>query len=312
MAKKDYYSILGVPKSATTDEIKKAYRKLAIKYHPDKNPGNKEAEEKFKEINEAYEVLSDPEKRKKYDQFGDQWQFADQFAGQQGQAYNWGNSPGGGQTFYYEGDIEDIFGEAGLGSIFEHLFGQRRHTGTRSRAHTGTMRGADLQASLTLTFDEAYQGTERLIEVNGQKMRIKLKPGVYDGMQIRITGKGQQGLHGGPAGDLYITLHVLPHHQFVRDGNDLKQKITIPVWDALLGTKKEVSTPTGKILLTIPPGTQHGSILRIRGKGMPVYNQPGQYGDMLVEVDLWVPSRLTEEQRRAAEQLKQSFERSTV
>jgi len=307
---KDYYSILGVKKDATDDEIKKSYRKKAVKFHPDKNPGNKEAEEKFKELNEAHEVLSDPDKRKKYDRFGENWNRVDESQADGGGQYQY--SPGGGQTFYYEGDPSEFFGqEEDLSDLFE-MFGRQSKASSAGssrskRAGSNRFKGQDLHAELAITLEEAYEGTAKIFEINNQKIRIKLKPGTYEGLIIRLPGKGTPGSNEGPNGDLYITIHVLPHPIYERDGDNIKMVIPVDLFTAVLGGEKEVTTLAGKIKVKIPPGTQNGKILRIPGKGMPLYDQPGSYGDLLLEIRVQIPEKLTDQQKELFTQLQSSF-----
>lgn len=303
---KDYYSILGLTKTATEEEIKKAFRKLAVKYHPDKNAGNKEAEEKFKEINEAYEVLSDPEKRKMYDRYGANW---DQFNGaQQGTHQYQGASPGGGQYDHFEGDPREFFGESGdFSDLFGEFFNRSGAAGSGRRGGR-KYKGQDYNAAMSITLEEAFHGTARVITVNEQKIRITLKPGAYAGLTIKLAGKGAPGINGGPAGDLYITIQVLPHPVYQREGDHLRQTVTVDLFTAVLGGEKEVSTFPGMVKLKIPAGTQNGKVLRIRGKGMPVYNRAGEAGDMLVEIRVWIPEQLTEQQRQLFRQLQSSFQ----
>jgi curved DNA-binding protein len=298
---RDFYAILGVSRDASEADIKKAYRKLAVKYHPDKNPNNKEAENKFKEINEAYEVLSDPDKRKKYDQFGENWNRMNEQGpppGGGGQYQHYGNGPGS-ENFHFEGDPNDIF-ESIFGSGF----------GGRGRKGSAKFKGGDYQSETTITLEEAYHGTTRLLQLNSQKLRIKLKPGTYDGLVIKLGGKGAPGINGGAAGDLYITIHVLPHAQYRREGDSLVQTLHIDLFTAVLGGKKEVNTLSGKINITIPPGSQNGKLLRIKGKGMPVYDHPDQHGDMLLEIHVDIPEQLTEQQKELFRQLQESFNAS--
>lgn len=288
MEYKDYYKVLGVSKTATQDEIKKAYRKLAVKYHPDKNQGNKEAEIKFKEINEANEVLSDPEKRKKYDELGENWQHYQQSAGAQGggQYQQWN---GGGQYagFGNEEDFSDFFS-----NIFGGMGGGHSRRGTRP-----SFRGQDLEAGIHLSLEDAFHGVDRIIELELQKIRIHIKPGVEDGQVLRIKGKGAPGYNNGEPGDLYLTIKVAPHHLYTRKGNDLEQTVKLDLYTAILGGKVKVHTFTGDLLITIPPGTQGGNILRLKNKGMPVYDKSGQFGDMLVKTEITIPTDLTEEQK---------------
>lgn len=317
----DYYKVLGVPKDASAADIKKAYRKLAVKYHPDKNPGDKAAEEKFKEISEANDVLSDPVKRKKYDKYGSNWQYAEQYeqyekqhagAGRGSGAGGFGGRPFGGSEggqFYYEGNMEDLFDNEDFANIFGQYFaggagGSRGGRGRQSYAP----RGNDIQATMPLTFEEAYHGGEKVFEVNGQKLRIRVKPGTYDGLKIRLPGKGQPGMNSAKAGDLYITFSVAPHPRLAREGEHLKQRITVDFFDAVMGGKKGIETVGGRIVLHIPPGTQSGTLLRAKGKGMPVYGKPGQFGDMLVEVHVLIPKVFTEEQRKAFVHLKELYQ----
>ncbi len=323
----DYYQVLGVAKNASAADIKKAYRKLAVKYHPDKNPGDKAAEDKFKEISQAHEVLSDPEKRKKYDKYGSNWQHAEQYEQQEKQYARYGaggraggfagnpfgGQPGAGGQFYYEGNMEDLFDNEDFSNIFGQYFsgggpgaGRGRATNGKRR-QAGGFRGNDLQATMPLTFEESYHGGEKIFEVNGQKLRIKIKPGTYDGLKIKLPGKGQA-LSGGQPGDLYITFSVLPHPKLVREGDHLKQKVTIDFFDAVMGGKKEIETVDGKIALNIPAGTQSGTLLRARGKGMPVYGKQGVFGDMLIEVHVLIPKAFTEEQRKAFVHLKELYQ----
>ena len=293
---RDYYQVLGVTKTASDEEIKKAFRKLAVKFHPDKNPGNKEAEEKFKELNQAYEVLSDPEKRKKYDRYGENWNRMDesQFGGQTGQA--------GGRTYRYEGD-PSAFGEgADFSDLFESFFSS---SGSRQK---GKRKGQDQHGEMSISLEEAYHGTAKVIEINNEKIRIKLKPGTYEGLSIRLAGKGTPGRNGGPAGDLYITIRVLPDPNFVREGDNLRQTFTINLFTAVLGNEQEVSTLAGKLKLKIPPGTQNGRIFRIKGKGMPVYNQPGKAGDLLLVAQVQIPENLTPEQKELFTRLQATME----
>ena len=301
---RDFYAILGVGRDATEVDIKKTYRKLAVKYHPDKNPNNKEAENKFKEINEAYEVLSDADKRKKYDQFGENWNRVNEQApppGGGGQYQYYSNDPGG-EGFHFEGDPNDIF---------ESFFGGGGF-GSGGRKRSGKSKGGDYQSETTITLEEAFHGTTRLLQLNEQKLRIKLKPGTYDGLVIKLGGKGAPGLKGGPAGDLYITIHVTPHAQFRREGDNLVCPLQLDLFTAVLGGKLEANTLSGKINITIPAGTQNGKLLRIKGKGMPVYDHPDQHGDLLLEIQVTIPENLTEQQKELFRQLQNSFNQSNT
>jgi curved DNA-binding protein len=296
---KDYYSILGVAKKATEEEIKKAFRKLAVKYHPDKNAGNKDAEEKFKEINEAYEVLGDVEKRQKYDRFGANW---NQFngAGQQQGAHQYGGS----QSYEYEGDPSEVFDQGGeFSDIFGDFFsgGQGRKRGSRA------YKGQDYRSEMTIGMEEAYNGATRIVTLNDQKVRLTLKPGSYEGLTIRLTGKGAPGMNGGPAGDLYINIHLLPHTLYRREGDHIRQTVPVDLFTAVLGGDATVNALSGQLKIKIPAGTQNGKVLRLKGKGMPVYDKPDQKGDLLLEIQVQIPEKLTEEQEELFRRLKDSF-----
>jgi curved DNA-binding protein len=296
---KDYYKILGVSKEASQEEIKKAYRRLARKYHPDKNKGDKAAEEKFKEINEAYEVLGNPENRKKYDEVGMYWRNYEEYKKAQEQARRqagYGNFGGfGGGSYTFEGDLGD------LGDLFD-LFGG--FGSTKYRRTQAPRKGRDLHAEMTLDFDEVYHGASRIIDLGDKKLRIKIKPGAYEGQVIRLKGKGGKGINGGPDGDLYITIHTLDHPKFVRKGWDLYTTVETDVPTAVLGGKVPLQTPGGVIQMTIPAGSSCGKKLRVRGKGLPVYGKTGEYGDLYATVKIVVPDVLSEEERKLYEQLK--------
>jgi len=323
MANKDYYAILGVSRTATDKDIKLAYRRLARKYHPDVNPGDKSAEGRFKEINEAYEVLSDPEKRKKYDQFGDQWQFADQFAkAGQGGRRDFGRE-GGGYTTYDFGDLGD------LGDIFGNVFqGFGTGAGTARRA----ARPRSMEHPVDVTLEEAYQGTKRVMQIQGEelcptcggtgrvgrtrcsmcggsgrllkprRLEVKIPAGVSDGSRVRIAGQGSQD-PGGGRGDLYLIVRVLPHQLFERKGDDLYTEIQIPLVTAVLGGEAAVPTLKGKVALKIPGETQNGKIFRLTGQGMPHLNDSSK-GDLFARVKVLLPTRLTPQERQLFEQLK--------
>jgi curved DNA-binding protein len=304
---KDYYKILGVSKTASQDEIKKAYRKLAVKYHPDKNPNNKDAEERFKEISEAYEVLRDPEKRKKYDQLGANWkqyQHADMgdfnFAG--------GNQCGGRRSYHFQGDMGDIFGDMGGNSFsdfFNAFFGDMGgFSSQRTSRDQRAYKGSDLQANISISMFEAYHGTQRILNVNGKKLRVSIKPGTYNGQELRLKGKGGQGQNGGPAGDIYIKINVQPDNQYTLKGNDIIQKINVDLYSAVLGDKIKVYTLAGAINVPIPKGAQNGQRLRIKGKGMPVYNTPGKAGDLYLQLNVKIPKNLSSEETELFKKLK--------
>lgn len=309
MEYKDYYKTLGVSKTASQDEIKKAYRKLAVKYHPDKNAGNKEAEERFKEIGEAYEVLKDPEKRKKYDQLGANWKQY-QNAGAQGGGYDFSNfargNTGGGSTFYYEGDLGDIFDESGGGfsDFFQNFFGGGGRTRANFRGQQRARQGSNYQAEMEITLAEAYSGTSRILNVDGEKLRVKVKPGAYSGQELRIKGKGGHGANGGVRGDIYVKIKVLPDSRYSLDGNDLIRKTDVDLYTAVLGGKIEVETFSGKLNVPVPKGSQNGSKLRLRGKGMPVYGNPDIHGDLYVQLNVVIPRNLQQEEIELFNKLK--------
>jgi curved DNA-binding protein len=295
---RDYYSILGVNRSASADEVKKAYRKLAVKFHPDKNPGNKEAEEQFKEINDAYEVLSDADKRKKYDQFGENWNRMGE--GQANGGYYQQGAPGG-QNYHFEGG----FGQGDdYSDLFENFF---RAGGNSSRGSRSKSKVRDMRGSIAITLEDAFHGTAKIFEVNREKIRIQLKPGAYEGLEIKLAGKGQPGTKNGKPGDLYLQIQVSPHPLYERAGNDIRQSLTIDLFTAILGGDVQLSTLSGNLKIKMPAGTQHGKTLRIKGKGMPVYNQPGVFGDLLLNIQVAIPENLTAEQQELFRQLQQSF-----
>lgn len=310
---KDYYQILGVPRDADEKTIKRAYRKLAAKYHPDKNKGNKEAEEKFKEINEAYQVLSDPEKRKLYDQLGAEWE---RYQKTGGGYVNWEDFVrsyqqqfGGGGTRYhvhFEGDVEDLF--EGFSDFFKMFFGGYgfRDFGVgKQRSKTRKVRGNDLKTTLTITLEEAYHGTSKIIQVNGEKIRIRIKPGIPSGKTLRIPEKGELPPEKtGKRGDLYLTIYVENHPQFLRQGDDLYMTQTIDLYTAVLGGKVTIPTLKGKVNVTIPPGTQPGKRLRLKGLGMPRYDYPSQYGDLYITIQVEIPTDLTPRERQLFEELR--------
>lgn len=316
---KDYYKILGVSKSASQDEIKKAFRKLANKYHPDKNPGDKSAEAKFKEANEANEVLSDPEKRRRYDELGSNWKNYQQGTGSGG--FDWGKyqnqygqqqygSSNGGQTFYTDfGDLGGAFGKGGGGfsDFFEAFFGGAGSGFTGSKQRQGKrqqLKGDDMHAELPITLEEAYNGAEKLFELNGQTIKLKIKKGAYDGQTLKLAGKGYPGHNSGSNGDLLLTLKLEKHPLYNRIDDDLYMDLPVDIYTAVLGGKPEVKTLKGKIKISIPEGTSSGKTLRLAGLGMPKYGNDSQYGDLFVKIDLQTPKDLTAEEKKLFEKLR--------
>lgn len=299
---KDYYQVLGVDKAATTDQIKKAYRKLARKYHPDVNPNNAEAERKFKELNEANEVLSDPDKRKKYDQFGADWQRYQQAGaggrgGQPGGGFDWSQYTQGGEGFG-----GGNFGEGqDFSDFFSSLFGNMGGAGGGRSSRPGA--GQDYQAELELSLQEAYQGGPRTITVNGKNLRLTIAPGVADGQTIRLRNQGGPGRNGGPSGSLLITFRLAPDPRYVRAGDDLTQEVPVSVYTAALGGELTVDTLGGPVKIKIKPETANGTRLRLRGKGFPVYKQDGQFGDLYLRLNLQLPTNLTSEEKALFQQL---------
>lgn len=306
MAYIDYYSILGIPKTASADDIKKAYRKLARKYHPDINPNNEEAKQKFQQINEANEVLSNPENRKKYDEYGENWKHAEEYEkARQQQAQNggfadYGNFGGfgnGGGSYSFSDD------EGGFSDFFESIFGNR--SGSRSGKQRG-MRGQDYTTEMNLSLHDAYETHKRELSVNGKKLRITIPAGVANGQTIKLNGQGGAGANGGPSGDLYITFVINDDPNFKRIGNDLYTTAPIELYTAVLGGEETINTFTGKVKLKIPEGTQNGTKIRLKGKGFPIYKQEGQYGDLFVTYSVKIPTNLTEEQKEQFQKLAKS------
>ncbi|NEM98765.1 DnaJ C-terminal domain-containing protein [Pontibacter burrus] len=305
MEYKDYYKILGVTKSASSAEIKKAYRSLAKKYHPDKTKGDRAAEEKFKDISEAYEVIGDEEKRKQYDQLGANWRQYQQ-TGQGGQYY--GGQPGGGFSGFEDADM---FG-GGFSDFFKQFFGgdfSQQGSGRRGQSQP---KGNDYEAEMEITLQEAYHGTSRLLNLHNQQLRISTKPGVVDGQVLRIKGKGAPAARGGAPGDLYIKVTIKPDPNFERKGNDLHTTLALDMYTAILGGDAQVQTLTGQLKLKIPEGTQPDKILRLRGKGMPLYGKPDQHGDLYVKITITLPSHLSAEERDLFLKLKELQQTKTT
>jgi curved DNA-binding protein len=337
---KDYYSTLGVAKTATDKELKQAYRKLARKHHPDVNPGDKSAETRFKEINEAYEVLGDPAKRKKYDELGANWrQYEQAGAGagfdprQAGGSYNVYGGPGaqgGGFRTMTEEEMREIFGDANpFSDFFQTFFGgagspggpggpdepgrRTRGAGARGRARAGR----DAEQELELGLEDAYHGTMRRLSIShdghARTVDVRIPAGVGDGSRVRVSGEGEQGAGGAPAGDLYLRIRLAPHPAFERKAKDLYTRLRIPLTTAVLGGEADVPTLGGKPLrLKIPPMTQNGQVFRLKGHGMPTAGKPDQHGDLYATVDVQLPRELTPEQRSHFEGLKKLEQKTPV
>lgn len=298
---KDYYKILGVDKKASQAEIKKAFRTLAVKYHPDKNPDNKTAEEQFKLANEANEVLGNPEKRKKYDELGENWQQYEKQGNQQGGSPFGGNQ--GGQ-YRYESNGNDTFGQADFSDFFEQFFsGGGRSGGERSQ----NRKGGDYETEMEITLEEAYQGTSRTIQIDSEKLRITTKPGSYNDQQLRIKNKGAKGSSEDNRGDLFVRIKVKNNPEFIRKGDDLYHTQTIDLYTAVLGGEVLVSTLSGQVKIKIAEGTQNGKSIRLKGKGMPIYDKKDIFGNFYLEIKVQIPDKLTDKQRELFEQLKETL-----
>lgn len=282
----DYYKVLGVDKNATAEQIKKAYRKLAVKYHPDKAGNDKKAEDMFKRVNEANDVLGDPEKRKKYDALGENWKYYDEAAARGG-AYQGG---GGGHNFRPEDFMQ---GGAGFSDFFEQFFGGSGSAGGQrsNRAYSGQ----DAQAAMSISLEEAFHGVTKTVNINGQAVNLKLKPGIADEQILRLKGRGSAGFNGGPAGDLLLTIQVNSHPKYERKGDDVYIDTELNSLTAIVGGKLQVQTLHKIINLTIPAGTEQGKLFRLPKLGMPRYGQTDSYGDAFVRVRLHTPQNLTQE-----------------
>ncbi|MEA3407461.1 MAG: DnaJ C-terminal domain-containing protein [Chloroflexota bacterium] len=304
MEYKDYYSILGVSEDASQEEIRKAYRRLARKYHPDVNPNNKEAEERFKEINEAYEVLRDPEKRSKYDRLGANWNRYQQAGGQGG--FDWSQwasqaaEGGRGRTRTYTtyGDMGDLFGEGGFSDFFQFIFGGGGPMRGATRQETPFARaGRDVEHPVHITLEEAYHGTTRVLQVGERRLEVKIPPGVREGSRVRVASAGEPGRGGGAAGDLYLVISIQDHPLFEREGNDLRMELPVSLYTLVLGGEAIVETMDGRVSLTIPPETKGGQTFRLRGKGMPALRDPSRHGDLYVTVRASVPQNLNSKEK---------------
>ena len=287
----DYYKILELSNTATEAEIKSSYRKLARKYHPDLNPTDVHAKKKFQQINEANEVLSDPEKRKKYDKYGKDWQHAEAFekAGQQQHQSNRSRSTQQGQH-EFDGDFSDFF---------ESMFGG----GSRRGEGNTKFRGQDLNANLELNIKDIYKDKPNTFTINGKNIRITIPAGVEDGQTIKLNGHGSPGMNGGPNGDLYITFSVINNTPFKREGSNLYTSVDLNLYTAILGGTIQVDTFDGKVKLNVTPGTQNGTKVKLSGKGFPVYKQAGKFGDLYITYNIKLPNRLTEQERKLFEEL---------
>ena len=311
MEYKDYYGVLGVPKTGSEKDIKNAYRKLARKHHPDMNPGDASAEEKFKELNEAYEVLSDPEKRKLYDQFGSEYKTFQQGGGQADDFWQqWAGGQPGQNRRATARDVEDLFGQdSPFSDFFQQLFGGGGAGygdlfGGAARQQR-PRRGQDYEQPVEITLDEAYRGTSRILQIGDQRFEVNIPAGADTGTRVRVKGKGAPGPAGGPAGDLFLHIQVLPHAQFQRRGEDLETVVPLDLYTAILGGEIAVPTPAGRsVMLRVPPETQNGAKFRLRGQGMPVLNRPKERGDLYAVVEVKLPAQLTTQERELFENLR--------
>jgi curved DNA-binding protein len=293
MAFVDYYKILGIIKSASDKDIKRAYRKLARKYHPDLNPDNKEAEKKFKEINEANEVLSNAENRKKYDEYGKDWKHGDKFKKAQQQQ----NKRQHQQKFYGGGYSEQDFSD-----YFESMFGEA----SRSSKKSGRVKykGQDFNAELKLNLKDVYKSQKQVLTVNSRKIRLTIPAGIENGQIIKIVGKGGAGINGGPNGDLYIKFYIANHTQFKRVGSNLYTSVNLDLYTAILGGNITIDTFNGKVKLKIAPGTQNGMKVKLKEKGFPVYKKEDQVGSLIITYNVKIPTKLSDKEIELFEELK--------
>jgi curved DNA-binding protein len=286
MAFVDYYQILGISKNATEKEVKNAYRKQARKFHPDVNPNDKDAQKKFQEINEANEVLSDPAKRKKYDQYGKDWKHADQYEAAGQRRPGAGRSPGGQQTY------TENFGESDFSDFFSSMFG-----GSGRQSRQSSFKGQDFNAELRLSLRDVYTTQKQTITVNGKSIRLNIPAGIENGQTIKIKGHGAAGTNGGPSGDLFITFSIANDPEFKRVSNDLFKNTEIDLYTAILGGEIQIDTLNGKVKLQVKPGTQNGTKVKLKGKGFPVYKNDSQFGDLFITYSILIPTDLSDKEK---------------
>jgi curved DNA-binding protein len=309
MAYKDYYKILGVEKTASSEDIRKAYRKLAMKLHPDQNPNDKVAEDKFKEVNEANEVLSNPDKRKRYDEFGENWEYLEKSGGNRQKQ----QSRGGGQQYNFTAEdfadddhFKDVFEKFFGGSFGSGDFGGQRFTSNH------TARGASYEAELQILLVDSFHGVKRILELENQQIAITLKRGVRDNQKIRVPEKGGRGLNGGKNGDLFVTIRLVRDPFIERNGDDLYMTVSVDFYTALLGGKVNVKTFHGMKSIAIKEGTDNGSSLRLKGLGMPKYENPNEFGDLYAKINITMPKNLNEEEKLLFKQLAEMRQNVTV
>jgi curved DNA-binding protein len=314
MEYRDYYKILGVDKKASEKEIKSAYRKLARKYHPDVNPDNPQAEAKFKEVNEAYEVLGDSQKRTKYDQLGANWHRWQQAGGSASDFdwSQWASGPGGQRVNIRYEDLNDIFGGGDSSfsdfftSIFGGLGGRPGGAANGFRTRTRAQTGQDLEQEVEISLAEAYHGGSRLLSKDGRRLQVKIPKGARTGTKVRMRGEGQASFGGGQAGDLYLKVKVAPDSRFERKGDNLYVTVSVDLYTVVLGGEVRVPTMAGEVNLKIPAGSQNGQSFRLRGKGMPKLKKPDQHGDLFARIDVRLPTNLSPKQRELFEKLRDS------
>lgn len=295
----DYYKVLGLSKNADDKDIKKAYRKLARKYHPDVNPNDAAAKKKFQEINEANEVLSDPEKRKKYDKYGKDWQHAEHFERAEKEQRQYQQS-GPGQGFGGQ-DFGGQFSGEDFSEFFESMFGGRARS-SQSRSQ-GKFKGQDFNAELQLDLKEVYSTHKRTLTVNGKNIRLTIPAGVENGQTIKIKGHGGPGVNGGPNGDLFITFNISNHTQFKRDGDNLYTTVDLPLYTAVLGGELTIETLGGKVKLKVAPETQNGAKVKLKGKGFPKYKKEDQFGDLYITYQIKIPTDLSNKEKELFQEL---------